>query len=490
MRMLALILLCALAMVSSQDRPARPVRRPAAGMAPVSGPSPFDPACNGPQSGVNYHNGPVEPFVAVDPRDPAHFVGVWQQDRWSNGGASGIMTGVSRNGGLTWSKTAVPFSQCTGGPYTRVSDPWVTISPDGTVYQVTLGLADANNTTAVVVSRSGDGGFTWGSPVTLIQDTTTNGNDKESIAADSTDSHYVYAVWDRSGGNSTPAWFARTTDGGATWEAARDIYNPGNGGGAYSNQIAVLPNGVLVDLFILARSNASNVAILRSQDHGQTWSPPVGVSIDDAIGAVNPKTQKYLRTGGLDIAVDRASGAMYVVWDDARFSGNAREGVVMSKSLDGGNSWSAPVQVNQAPEVQAFNSAVAVSADGSVAITYYDFRNDTPDPGTLLTNCWRIVSHDGGNSWTETALAGPFDMLSAPLADSPFVGDYQGLTAAGNDFLAFFVIANSGNADMPSSVFARSGAGAAASRGNGHREVNLRPRSFWDRLDRKPGGPR
>ena len=72
----------------------------------VSGPSPFA-GCTGgldPGSppGPNYVNAEVEPFVAVNPASPSHLIAAFQQDRWSNGGARGLATAVSANGGSTW----------------------------------------------------------------------------------------------------------------------------------------------------------------------------------------------------------------------------------------------------------------------------------------------------------------------------------------------------------------------------------------------------
>src|SRR5690242_999560 len=39
-------------------------------MVQVSSPSPFSRGCNGTQTGTVYLNGPVEPYVAVDPGNP------------------------------------------------------------------------------------------------------------------------------------------------------------------------------------------------------------------------------------------------------------------------------------------------------------------------------------------------------------------------------------------------------------------------------------
>ena len=110
----------------------------ATSLARVSGASPFATCAIQPLPGeVNYLNAEVEPWVAVNPRTPANIIGVWQQDRWQFGGARGLVTGVSRNGGESWNRTFAHFSRCAGGNarnngnYERASDPWVTISPNG-----------------------------------------------------------------------------------------------------------------------------------------------------------------------------------------------------------------------------------------------------------------------------------------------------------------------------------------------------------------------
>src|SRR5438105_1464158 len=106
----------------------------------------FPVACRGPllPRETLFENAEVEPFLAVDPGNPAHLIGVWQQDRYSGGGAIGLLAGVSFDSGKTWATTSAPFSHCTGGTasngggYQRASDPWVAIAPDGTAYQLAL----------------------------------------------------------------------------------------------------------------------------------------------------------------------------------------------------------------------------------------------------------------------------------------------------------------------------------------------------------------
>jgi hypothetical protein len=217
-------------------------------------------------------------------------------------------------------------------------------------------------------------------------------------------------------------------------------------------------------------------------------SSVVTIAVDETIGTVDPKSQAPLRTGaGIpNGAVDPASGGIYVVWTDARFSGFQRDGVAFSKSTDGGLTWSAPAQVNRATNAQAFTPAVAAGA-GGVAVTYFDFRKDTSAAGTLLANAWRLVSADDGNTWRESPVYGPFDLNSAPLTtEGRFIGDYQGLVAAGGDFLAFFAAANSENAANPSSIYATATERFGDTSGNGRVEVNRHPRPYRPDSPPKP----
>ena len=92
--------------------------------------------------GTNFLNAEVEPWVDANPANAQNLIAVWQQDRWSNGGARGLLTAVTHNGGATWSTTFPHFSRCAGGTaanggdYERASDPWVSFSPNGVAHQI------------------------------------------------------------------------------------------------------------------------------------------------------------------------------------------------------------------------------------------------------------------------------------------------------------------------------------------------------------------
>ncbi len=445
-------------------------------LSPASGPSPFAPNCNGaPQGGTTYTGSEVEPWVDVDPTNTQNLIGVYQQDRISTGGANGQGTSISSDGGATWTQTPLAswprFSRCHGasagsrGDYERATDPWVSFGPDGDAYQISLGFNDTRDSAnAVLVSESQDAGATWGPVTTLIRDADPNVfNDKESITADQTDPNYVYAVWDRlvfpterAGGASFltaaafkgPAMLARTIDGGATWEDARPIFDPGRNDQTIGNQIAVLPNGELVNIFAYLRNDnrigsRASVAVIRSTDKGESWSAPIIVDRLGSVGVTDPVDGTPVRTGNIipEIATDERAGTnnVYAVWQDARFTGFQGDQIAFSKSTDGGKTWSRPVRINGDTSTQAFNPSVVVDDQGNLGVTYYDFRNESPATPELETDTWFLRSTNGGASWSEERMTpSSFDMRAAPFARGYFVGDYEGLAATGHTFKPFF----------------------------------------------------
>ena len=465
----------------------------------VSGMSPFPEGCEGaPQTGTVFRNGEVEPWVDVNLADDDNIIGNWQQDRWSNGGASGNLSAFSNDGGATWTIPPISsepdtgqakFSRCTGGnadnggDFERATDPWVSFSPDGTAHQIALGINDSNVANAVLTSRSEDGGENWEDPVVVKFDDQANFfNDKETLTADPNDSRFVYATWqritapslnasaragERAAAFRSIAWFARSDDNGATYDVVKPVFNPGNFAQTIGNQIVVLPNGDLVMLFNLIRNVGApanrgfTAAVIRSTDRGETWSRPIEIDRMITDGVRDPADGHDVRTGDLipQIAVDDNSGNLYVVWQDDRFTG--QEQIAFSRSTDGGLTWSPTSRISTVGGVnQAFIPTVRVADDGTVAVQYYDFRMDDPaSTPPLTTDTWLLRSTNGGASWTEERIGtDSFDMTAAPDALGYFVGDYAGLDFAGGGsrpgFKPFHVRANSGNLANPSDVFA------------------------------------
>ena len=427
----------------------------------VSGASPFGPLSNCgnfPDGGQNFNNTEVEPWIDVNPTNPDNVVSIWQQDRWSNGGSRGNVAGVSFDGGSTWQVVPIPGqTDCTGGDFDRASDPWVSFGPDGALYQMSLlfDVPPKAERNAMAVSKSEDGGLTWSSPVLLIDNIDPPFfNDKNSLTADPTDANLVYAVWDRLESIGIfnfegPVFFARSTDGGASFDPAVEIHNPGLNNQTLGNQIVVAPSGIVYNFFNEINNfrpngqpnlNPDVLAFKMSLNQGATWLP-IGRSRRIVrmfpAAVATPDTGNDVRdaAGLFDVAVDANSGALYAVFQDRRFTGFDQ--IALVTSSDGGRTWSTPIKVNQTPSTpgnplrqQAFIPSVAVAGDGTVGVTYYDFRND--DATGELADYWLVHCHANcgiAASWadevrlTETS----FDYLRAAQANGLFLGDYMGL---------------------------------------------------------------
>ena len=90
--------------------------------------------------------------------------------------------------------------------------------------------------------------------------------------------------------------------------------------------------------------------------------------------------------------------------------------------------------------------AVAVGARGAIAVSYYDFRFNGPEPG-LLTDYWLVQCRPSAStpasnpaSWGGEArlTTSSFNLEAAVDWFGLFIGDYEGLAATGNGFIATF----------------------------------------------------
>jgi hypothetical protein len=452
----------------------------------------------------------IEPWVAVDPTvdpaNPARLLVGHQQDRWNDGGSRGLVGVVSNNGGNTWANS-IPsgVTDCTGGKFRRASDPWVDFAKDGTAFFFSLVLDPAQPTTpfgarnsGMLVSRSMDHGATWQTPITLIRNNSPHVlNDKNSLTADPTANGNVYAVWDQlsvfpqtkdaaqllaendgvliarklhkaaasaAGGapffkfNFTgPSFFSRSIDNGVTWSTATPIYQPGTNAQTINNIVRVLPDGTLLDFFTAlgVTPAGSSIGYIKSTNKGGSWTAPAFPIDIQSAGVVTPDSGQPVRDASIlySVAVNPHTGAIYLTWQDDRFSTGTCttptgpspiEGIAFSESDDGGATWSMPVMINKTPanatnpcRQQAFIPAVVASGDGNtIVVTYYDFRNDTNTVGFEGTDyfalfCSTACTNPANWGAEQKLTTASFNMSDAPVAGGHFLGDYMGLAASG-----------------------------------------------------------
>src|SRR5207249_9605180 len=117
------------------------------------------------------------------------------------------------------------------GPYARASDPTVAFDGKHNVWLISwLGLRNPFPPVDVLVSRSTDGGLTWGAPV--VVNASGDFNDKNWTVCDTTASSpfygNCYTEYDDNTFNDLEQ-MTTSTDGGLTWGAALPTGNKAHG---------------------------------------------------------------------------------------------------------------------------------------------------------------------------------------------------------------------------------------------------------------------
>jgi hypothetical protein len=368
----------------------------------------------------------VEPHIAMDPNNPDHLVAVYQQGRFQDGGSVDNGFATSQDGGRTWVSGNLPgVTKAVGGPYDRASDPTAAFGPGGEAYATSLAVSDGGSCpTGVAINRSDDGGLTWNDPVWLQEDGCSTFNDKTWMAVDTFPSspHFgrIYVTWDQSGSIIRLRW---SDDRGETWGPLITPYGPGG----YPAGMVVQPDGDVTAQI------ASGVEVaVTSHDGGQTWDPAVTINTFQGFDPPDIRAGNIWGLGHL--AVDRVSGNLYVVWSDARFRSDGLNDIVLSRSVDGGGSWSPLQRVNQDAtnsNIDHFTPAVAANS-GYVHVVYY--RRDNNDGLNQLLRVAYTVSSDDGQTFGPEALLGRgVDLRYAAevfFDGTKFLGDYIGIAAS------------------------------------------------------------
>jgi hypothetical protein len=429
----------------------------------ISGPSPFAAGCPGAAlDATRIAGAEIEPAITVNPADPRNIVATWQQDV-GRGAARSDLIGTSRDGGKTWERVTIPgLSRCTGGSADVATDPWVSAGPDGSVYfsGAAIFLSSDPPPAVLVASRSRDHGRRWSPPVTFAGPSVRV--ERDVVTADPRRRRHAYVVWWERDPlmpfvGSTHR-FARTLDGGANWSAPVTVDTAPAGALDQSAEILVLPNGSLLALIARLQLEGAGAVqkllTVRSQDQGQTWSAPVEVVSQPIAPIPDPETGDALPNQDLTFhsAAIAPDGTVYVAWD--RDSSASAGTIDIAKSSNGGLSWSAPTPL---PGVTAFTfqPAIAVDARGTVGVIWYDNRNDRLGDAARTTDVWFAHSRDGGSSWRQTHVAGPFDFRTAPRpSDDLRLGEYQGLAGLRkHGFAAVFTQAAPQAKNGPTDIF-------------------------------------
>jgi hypothetical protein len=430
-----------------------------------------------------------EPDIEVDPLDPQHMVAS------SNDYDSCCDAFYATfDGGQTWTQGNMS-AEDTGR---TGSDPVTVFEPvSGNVIHSSLNYGFTQKGFAkdgdVVVSISHDGGVTWRRPVVVADGQGTDiaptqiFNDKEWIAVDTDPgspyygrtyltwtaflSHYAHTA-------ESPIFEAHSDDGGRTWSAPQEIsgsapfcsfVNNGRENACNSDQFSVpatAPDGTVYVSFINDQNESiwepgeqldDQYLVVKSTDGGATWSDPVmAAALEDGAHDFPKNADGRQTLTGLqfrlsstgNIAVDPISGNLYLTFADNRNGIHdvhhpvSNSDVFVVTSTDGGDTWSAPDQVDPSTSDQWFPYVDVDPTTGEVGITYSSRNEADPD----LYNQMVAIGAPGAFTLTQMSTA-PSDPAHAVFfkahakhcfACSRFIGDYNRI-AFGSDGAAHVV---------------------------------------------------
>ena len=351
---------------------------------------------------------------------PDNIVGVYQQDRYSNGGSKGTVAAVTFDGGddLDAGRRAERHA-LHRRPFQRASDPWISFGPDGDAARDEprhrprpadrrRSATTAWPTTARPTAASPGRPRSCSSPrptgaLPQRQELDHRGPERRGLRLRRLGSRCRRprgSVADPENaiglGFKGPIYFARTTNGGDTWEPARKIYETGANKQTIGNQIVVRPQGELFDFFgdIVnssqpPRRHRPGQALLHPSPtiaarHGRK---PTRVDDQLPMSLIREDTHDRPRAGAVPDPTDRAPARSAAATSSRRWrstrptatctpSGwtpasaasrpapSERDSIAFSQSTDGGQTWSPPIKVNETPTGEPNSEQPGVHALG------------------------------------------------------------------------------------------------------------------------------
>ena len=337
---------------------------------------------------------------------------------------------------------------------------------------------------AVGVNRSTNGGDTWSHPIPAVRKSAdTHIIDKQWLAIDPnkpttlylsfTDFDYTFHKLNGCGGAIRIAIeLTSSNNNGLSWTApvtVDQLCNPAKGHALQASQVLIGNAGEIFVAYVAETSLDEQIIFRRSTDGGLTFSDSTSVAgaVLAGLGGA-ARLQSLIQTNSFpSLSIDRSQGAsrgtLYLTWTDASrhqihdfLAPTQTYGfgeVLFSKSTDQGRTWTpaAPVRSTAAHRDQFLPSA-AVDRDGTLAICYFDRRNDPQNNGV---DHYCSVSHDQGASFTHLRnTPTPFTPthLTDGLMDPVNFGDYDVVssdaTGGSAGFFSTFQTQSTGDANI------------------------------------------
>jgi hypothetical protein len=326
----------------------------------------------------------------------------------------------STDGGASWFG-----NESNPGGTANYGDPVALFDLSGAAYWVTLG-----DPGGIKVGRTTNFGGSW--TITSADPSSSSGNDKEHAMTDLSGVYpnNVYAAWTDFNVTGYPVVLTRSTNSGATWGARTSF--PLSGAAGQGTNIATGPNGEVYLTFSSLNGSSlpeSGIAQAKSTDGGATWSAARILFPVYGIRVVNTGQARFNNTRAPSFpstAVDRSTGPrrgwVYIAYSGDVSSAHTDADIYLHRSSDGGATWSSAIRVNtEAPGSQQWMPGLAVDqTSGRISLGYYSMDTTVQ----YLTARYVASSEDGGDTWQYTRVS-DVRFTPSPLPP-PYAGGYCG----------------------------------------------------------------
>ena len=354
-----------------------------------------------------------EPSIAVNPLNSNNMVIGWRQfdtiaNNFRQAGVAHTM-----DGGTTW----IYPGPLTPGIFR--SDPVLDTDQNGVFYYQSL-----RQDFSMQVFRSVDGGVTWLTPIFSW------GGDKNWMVVDKSGSigdGHIYGMWREPFGCCGPSVFTRSIDAGASYQTPVPAQrSPGLG------TMAVGPDGEVYLTGIDELGTGEYVSVRSVTARDENLSPtfaatsvPMGGTLIFG-GTPNPGGLVGQANIAVDHSLETTRGNVYLLSTVDPFASFSLQpaAVHISRSEDGGATWSPPVPVNDDPTTNGawhWMAAHAVAPNGRIDVIW----NDTRDSGNaLLSRLYYSYSYDAGQTWADNVAVSPEFNSTVGWPQQSKIGDY------------------------------------------------------------------
>ena len=462
----------------------------------------------------------TEPSLAVDPKDPEHLIlGVIDYN------FPGITTYNSIDGGATWEG---PFQvKYPSGDLGAAGDPVIAFDREGNAYAAAISLdidefilgnavGDAA-ISAIPISSSSDGGFTWSEPIvshkefiTVIPpDPEAEGRpiyelslpflDKPWLtvgpSTENPDQDIIYVTYTKFV-TKFPVFFlfdveafveipitetsielVSSEDGGIVWSdpvTVSPIVVSTQGDDApkrvvQGSQPAVARDGTLYVTWMDSGTaddsfeGRAEIYVARSEDNGRTFVTKMASDFNEL--AFSPRNSFFRYWGStfpqISVGPEETEEEVYIVFTGRPSGDKTDDGdIYFLASVDSGENWTLkkPLNDDETNRLQFFPS-ISTGPDGTIHVMWGDMRDD---PVETRYHIYYTSSDDGGKTWSpENARVSDFP--SNPNHAFPggaFIGDYFTIAATEDEVYMAWPDARLGEfgAQNQKIAFARKGA--------------------------------